>query len=86
MIESGTNQNACQEAELRLGYAGGTRGAAAGQAGASRASSSGGLPFTGLVLWLLAAGGVLLGLAGVGLRRAVRGSSAGTAPGGAARR
>ena len=94
MLESNTNQDACQNAKVTLSYdwstAGGTeaapagisRGKAGGGAGtqarpAQGSDGSGGsLPFTGLVLWLLAAGGLLLALAGVALRRAV------TAPGG----
>jgi hypothetical protein len=85
MIESGSNQDACKNAQLRLSYAYTTRSAAAAEAAAPRASSQGGLAFTGLVPWVLAAGGVLLGLAGVGLRRAARGSSAGVLPGGTRR-
>ncbi|MGZ4274144.1 MAG: hypothetical protein ACXVRP_10325 [Solirubrobacteraceae bacterium] len=56
------------------GYA--TNGAQAQADVSSGGANDGGtlqqLPFTGLDLWFVAAGGLLLGLAGVALRRAVK--------------
>ncbi len=72
MIDSGSNQDVCKNAELTLRYAWRVQDAAAGQAAQAQENSTGVLPFTGLLLWLLAGAGVLLGLAGATLRRASR--------------
>jgi hypothetical protein len=70
MVESGTSQNSCQNVKLTFRYAWHADAVAAAAPASTESPPE--LPFTGFELWLVAACGVLLGVAGVALRRAVR--------------
>jgi hypothetical protein len=74
MLESGTNQDACQATRLTVRYTTHPRRGATGPVGSAPqrgGSGTGSLPFTGLLVGALALAGAILGGAGLALRRRV---------------